>query len=165
MLPDIDPFAFLDGISPWWWVALGIALGAVEVLTGTTFLLGPMAAALAVAAVLLAYPELDGALQIGLFGAAMLVGTVIAWIFTRRARRRAAEGGGSALNRRGQAIEGRVAPISGPFEAGIGSVTVDGVVWRARLVDGRTSLPEGTTTLRIAGVDGATLLVEAPPDA
>ena len=36
---QVDLFAFLDGASPWWWVAFAAALGAVEMLTFTYFVL------------------------------------------------------------------------------------------------------------------------------
>ncbi|MEM7526715.1 MAG: NfeD family protein [Pseudomonadota bacterium] len=156
-------FAFLQGISPWWWIALGLALGVLEVSTGTTFLLGPAIAALAVGGLLFFEPDLAGTVQITVFGIAVLVSAVIAWLVTRRMKQR---GDKTGLNRRGEALAGRLVEVREPFRAGIGTVSVDGVVWRARLAeadgaDASTGIePSPGTRLRIAAIDGATLLVE-----
>ncbi|MEM7498565.1 MAG: NfeD family protein [Pseudomonadota bacterium] len=154
-------FAFLDGVSPWWWVAFGLALGAAEVATGTTFLLGPAVAAFAVAGLLFVYPELGGTLQMTFFGVAVLASAVIAWMVTRRMT---PSGGQRGLNRRGDALAGRMAEVTAPFRAGIGSVSIDGVIWRARLDGERaaTAQPALGSALRVAGVEGATLIVELP---
>lgn len=155
-------FAFLDNISPWWWVAFGIALGSVEVATGTTYLLGPAVAALVVGGLIFLQPDLGGILQVTIFGASVLLSVVIAWFVTRRMK---PSGGLHGLNRRGDALTGRMAEVTAPFRAGVGSVSIDGVVWRARLEGEQAhdaEQPGPGSSLRIAGVEGATLRVEVP---
>jgi membrane protein implicated in regulation of membrane protease activity len=49
--------------------------------------------------------------------------------------------------------------VTEAFSAGIGWVEVDGVRWRARLLDG-TQTPEAGATLSITSADGMTLIVE-----
>ena len=36
---ELDLFACLDGASPWWWIALALGLGAIEIVTFTYFML------------------------------------------------------------------------------------------------------------------------------
>ncbi|MEL6574914.1 MAG: NfeD family protein [Pseudomonadota bacterium] len=152
--------AFLDNISPWWWVVLGLAIGALEVATGSTYLLGPAVAALAVAGIVFLYPDIDGVMQLTVFGVAVLLSAILAWLVTRRMK---PMGGLRGLNRRGDALAGRMAEVTAPFKAGIGSVSVDGVVWRARLTEDAgpsADEPLPGSAVRISGVEGATLLVE-----
>ena len=54
----------LDGISPWWWVALAILLAAAEMLTVTTVLVWSAGAALVTAIALWAAPGLGWAPQV-----------------------------------------------------------------------------------------------------
>jgi membrane protein implicated in regulation of membrane protease activity len=56
-------------------------------------------------------------------------------------------------------VVGRQAVVTDAFSAGIGWVEVDGVRWRARLLDG-TQTPEAGATLSITSADGMTLIVE-----
>ncbi|MEL6337283.1 MAG: NfeD family protein [Pseudomonadota bacterium] len=161
MLPfNLVWLGFLTGISPWWWIALAIAIGVVEVTTMSTFLLGPAAAAGTVGVLLMIEPELSGTAQITIFGAAVLVYGLLAYVITRGLRGRG-PAQNSTLNRRGQELVGREAAVEQAFDAGIGRVTVDGIGWRARLA-GETdeNPPQPGMKMRIAAVDGAMLVVE-----
>ena len=58
---------FLNGISPWYWVAFALALGALEMATFSFFLIWPALASLIVAILLAASPELSPAVQVSVF--------------------------------------------------------------------------------------------------
>ena len=64
----------------------------------------------------------------------------------------------ATLNVRGARYNGRVLTLSEPLVNGIGKVKVDDSLWRVSTGDA-TSLPEGAS-VRVTGVDGATLVVE-----
>jgi len=152
---NIDLFAFLDGISPWWWVALALALGVAELLTFTYFLLWLGLAAFTVALLLALFPELSGTLQVFAFAVLAIFYTVAGWAWLRR-RQPGEEHPG--LNRRAAAMIGRQAVAVGAFRAGVGWVEIDGIRWRARVKD-RTETPTEGDTVTITGVDGTTLIV------
>jgi inner membrane protein len=67
--------AALQGISPWWWVALAILLAAIEMVTITTVLWSSLAAFLTALA-LWAVPGLGGAQQIACFAVLSIVFTL-----------------------------------------------------------------------------------------
>lgn len=150
-----DIFAFLDGASPWWWIAFALALGAIEIVTFTYFMLWLGLAALSVGLALMAMPDLSGSAQLLGFGLCALIYTGVGWGWVRRY-----QGADDApgLNRRAAALIGRQAVVAEPFQAGLGRVDVDGVRWRARLAEGAESPAEGSV-LTIRGAEGTTLLV------
>lgn len=152
-----DLFAFLDGASPWWWIAFALALGAVEIVTFTYFMLWLTLAALSVGVALMLMPDLSGTAQLLGFGLFALVYTGIGWAWVRRRQPAEAVPG---LNQRAAALIGRQAVVAEPFQAGVGRVDVDGVLWRARLA-GDAEPPRKGAVLTIAGAEGATLVVTA----
>ncbi|MEM9783789.1 MAG: NfeD family protein [Pseudomonadota bacterium] len=155
-------FTFLNGISPWWWIAFAIVLGIFEVTTLTTYLLGPALAALTVGLILMVEPGLSGTMQVTIFAVSMVGYGVLAWLVARRFRRDDEDAAGK-LNRRGRDLVGREAAAEVAFAAGIGRVVIDGVGWRARLGPDGTAgaMPPAGARMRIVGVDGATLVVES----
>jgi membrane protein implicated in regulation of membrane protease activity len=152
---DFDLFAFLDGASPWWWIALALGLGVVEIITFTYFMLWLGLAALTVGIALAIFPEMAGTTQLLTFGLLSILYTGIGWAWVKR---RQAEDPHPGLNRRSAAVVGRQAVVTGPFKAGVGWVEVDGVRWRARLADGAEPPAKGAT-LSISGAEGMTLIV------
>jgi membrane protein implicated in regulation of membrane protease activity len=140
-------------VSPWWWVALAILLGAVEMLTPTTVLVWSAAAALVTALVLWLTP-LGLAAQVALFA-------VLSIAFTLAGRavfqRRAPQDDGSTLNRRADQVLGREAVVIA-FDHGDGQVTVDGVPWPARLDPG-SSVPQPGDRVLVTGADGIVVRV------
>ncbi|MCL5777814.1 NfeD family protein [Limibaculum sp. FT325] len=161
-MPQVDLFAFLDGASAWWWVALALALGAVEVVTFTYFLLWLSLGALTVAGLLFVVPDATGTTQVLVFAVATLVIAMAGWGWLRL-RQRADSAPGTGLNRRAAQLVGRTAVVSGPFRAGVGMVEIDGVSWRARLAPdaGHASEPAPGSLMRVLAAEGATLLVDA----
>jgi len=146
----------LEGISPWWWVAFGIGLGAIEMATLSFFLLWPAMAAVFMAVLLAILPGMPGEVQIAFYAALS-----VALTFGGRSLvRRYGDGGEpeTTLNKRGDQMVGRRAKVLS-FEGTEGRVEIDGVHWRAQRTDGNFALGEGQA-VRVVKVDGMTLHVE-----
>jgi membrane protein implicated in regulation of membrane protease activity len=152
---EFDLFAFLDGASPWWWIALALGLGAIEVVTFTYFMLWLGLAAFTVGIGLAMFPSMPGTSQVLTFALLSILYTAIGWVYVMRRQPKDAHPG---LNRRSAAMVGRQAVVTGAFSAGVGWVEIDGVRWRARLADGAKP-PEAGATMSIADADGMTLIV------
>jgi hypothetical protein len=156
---NFDLFAFLDGASPWWWIALALGLGAIEIVTVTYFMLWLGLAAFTVGIAMAMFPAMPGTSQLLTFALLAILYTVIGWVFVRR---RQPTDGDPALNRRSAAQIGRQALVTGTFTAGVGWVEIDGVRWRARLADpdgGGAEPLETGATMSITDADGMTLIV------
>lgn len=151
----MDPFALLDGASPWWWVAVGVGLTAAEIVTFSFFLLWPGLAALTVGLLLFAFPDLSGVAQIIIFAVAAIGFTVAGRFLVHRLG--AGRTDAPHLNRRTTRLVGRVAVVVEPFEDGFGAVEVDGVRWPAHLVGDADA---GAARFRVTGAEGMTLQVE-----
>ena len=144
----------LQGISPWWWVALAILLAAVEMVTVTTVIVWSALAALVTATALWVAPGMGGAEQVALFA-----GCSIAFTFAGRALvgRWGEQEEVGKLNRRAEQIVGREAVVD-RFDHGEGQVIVDGVPWPARLEEGAAT-PGIGERVRIVAVDGIVVWV------
>ena len=156
---DFDLLAYLDGASPWWWIALALGLGAVEIVTFTYFMLWLGLAAFTVGIALAMFPTMPGTSQLLTFALLSVLYTVIGWVFVSR---RQPKDGQPGLNRRSAAVVGRQAVVTGAFSAGVGWVEVDGVRWRARLADtdgGGAEPPQAGATMSISSAEGMTLIV------
>jgi hypothetical protein len=153
---DFGLFAFLDGASPWWWIALALGLGAVEMLTFTYFMLWLALAAFTVGIGLAVFPSMPGTSQLLTFALLAILYSAVGWAYVRRRQPKDAHPG---LNRRSEAMVGRQAVVTEAFSAGVGWVELDGVRWRARLANGAPA-PEIGATMSIAAADGMTLVVE-----
>ena len=156
-----DIFAFLDGVSPWWWVALALALGATEVMTFTYFLLWPALAAATVAVALFISPAMAGTTQALAFAVLTLVYAVVGWLVLRRTRT-SGEEASIGLNQRSARLIGRRVGVEERFSGGVGWVRVDGERWRARLSDDAGASPAPGSELEVTGAQGMTLIVSRP---
>lgn len=155
----MDLFGFLDGISPWWWIAFGVVLGVVEMVSFSFFLIWPGLAAVIVGLSLVVFPDMSGSVQLGLFAVVSIVLTVLGRMYVARFR---GESESTGLNERSARMVGRQAIAIGAFAGGEGVVTVGDTRWSARLEPGRPDVPEGAP-LRVTDVDGMVLVV-APRD-
>ena len=152
----MDLFGFLDGISPWWWIAGALVLAIIEVLTFSFFLIWPGLAALAVGILMWIFPGMSGTTQV-------LVFSILAVLFTWAGRayvlNRVPSSESPGLNRRSSQMIGRHATVVDGFTGGgVGNVEIDGIRWRARMADGAT-VPEPGEVLPITGADGMTLIL------
>jgi membrane protein implicated in regulation of membrane protease activity len=155
----MDIFGILTGISPWWWVAAALALGIVEVLTFSFFLIWPGLAALVVAIAMWLVPDLSGTMQILIFAILSVIFTLLGRQFVLN-RKPTSETPG--LNQRSAQLVGRNAVVIDGFASGgLGNVEVDGMRWRARMSAGATR-PASGQTLEVVDTDGMTLVLSPP---
>ena len=135
-------FEWLEVLSPWWWVAFGIGLGAVEMATMSFFLIWPAVAAVIMAVILWVAPGMQGEVQIAIFA-------VLAVALTFAGRNYLMKSGGTSkttLNNRSAQMVGRQAKVT-EFELGEGQVEIDGLNWAANWRDGQTAQPGQTVKI------------------
>lgn len=155
----MELFSFLEGMSPWWWVAFGLALGGLEMATMSFFLIWPGIAAVLTALLLVTAPASSGSFQIVFFA-------ILAVVLTFAGRyllNRFGDGGENSetLNSRSALMIGRHAEVLN-FTGPEGHVKIDGVRWRAVWKKG-ASADVGQTVL-IDGADGMILNVAGVSD-
>ena len=152
----LEAFEFLNGISPWWWVAFALALGAFEMATMSFFLIWPALSALIVAALLALTPDMTQEGQLSIFAVASVLLTVLGRIVINRY----GDGGGNeetVLNNRGKRFVGRTGTVL-EYENGHGVIEVEGMRWRANFP--KDTAGEIGASVRIVSAEGMTLNVE-----
>ncbi|AKK68447.1 NfeD family protein [Xanthomonas translucens] len=135
------------------WGALTLLLFAAEALAPGAFMLWMGFAAAAVFVAVLVLPDIALLLQIGAF---VVLSFVSIQVYRTWFRGRDRVSDRPLLNRRAEQLIGRVVMLDQPIQAGRGRAKVDDAFW----VVGGPDLPAGST-VRIVGVDGMTLLVQA----
>ncbi|MEE9452944.1 MAG: NfeD family protein [Paracoccaceae bacterium] len=149
---DISFFNWLEALSPWWWVALGFALAAAEMLVFSFFLMWPAIAAFIMALTLWIFPDLQGELQITIFA---VLSIVLVFVGRRMFQRNDEPDNG--LNQRTKQIIGKHAKVIS-FDLGEGQVSIAGLNWAATWPEGQTAKPGQKVTVLTA--DGMSLTVE-----
>jgi membrane protein implicated in regulation of membrane protease activity len=140
--------------AAWGWAAAGAALLAVEVASGSGWLLWPAAAA-GVVAVVEGFTPLPVAAAVLLFAGLTLVSTLTARrYFPRRLASHAHD-----INDNVARLMGHEARVVAGFEAGAGRVFVDGKEWAAELEPGERAEPGAQVV--VTGVAGARLKVRS----
>ena len=139
----------------WVWLAIGAVFLAIEVATGSGWMLWPAAAAGAVGVVSLFVSRIGAGADVALFAVLTIVLTYIG----RRTLKRTAPGGADINDAHGRLI-GHRGSASAAFDGGLGRVFVDGKEWSARL-DGEGPLAAGAPIEVIAVLTGARLRVRA----
>lgn len=149
-----DMMAF-DAASwgPWAWIAGGLLLVGLEVLAPGAFMLWLGIAALLTGGLL--FLVALGWEASALTFAVLAVGSVLLGRWLSR-RRPAVPQSEPMLNRRGDALVGRMVLLEEPIERGRGRARIDDTVWRLEGPD----LPAGQR-VRVVGADGSLLRVEA----
>jgi membrane protein implicated in regulation of membrane protease activity len=145
--------AWIAGLGPWAWVIAGVALIGAELVAPGSFFVWLGLAALLVGV-------LDGALDLSWQAALLAFAALsVALVLLGRAvagRRDEGSAGQPNLNRRGHALIGRVFTLDRPIVEGSGRIRVDDSSWRVEGPD----VPAGAS-VRVVGVEGTTLVVEA----
>ena len=118
-------FGWIENISPWWWVAFGVGLGALEMLTMSFFLIWPGLAALTMAVIVALAPGFSGEMRIALFAVLS-----IAMTYLGRSMIQKYSGAATSINRRSSQLVGRRAEVL-EFSRGEGKVLIDGIQWKA----------------------------------
>ncbi|HEX4637406.1 MAG TPA: NfeD family protein [Rhizomicrobium sp.] len=140
----VHPFAL--------WMAIGAVLLAIEVATGSGWLLWPAASA-AVMGLLGLAVRLELNMQLVVFAVLTIVTTLTGRHFFPRA------GLGDDINDTRSRLAGLDGVAAGDFQAGRGRVFVDGKEWAAQL-EGGASLVSGMKVV-VVGVKGSCLTVRA----
>lgn len=147
-------FTWLEALSPWWWVALGVGLGALEMVVVSFVLIWPGMAAIVMAVILWIAPGIQGEFQIALF--AMLS---IAIMFVGRGYLKKFGDGApeTTLNNRTKQLIGKKAKVV-DFSLGDGHIELNGLRWAAKWPEGESA--EIDQIVRIIGADGMSVQVE-----
>ena len=136
----------------WGWLALGLALIALEVLViPGGFLLWIGIAAMLMGGIIALF-TLTWQMELVVFALLALAASVVAWKLHHGKERAsdAAEG----MHDRGAQLIGRQFQLEEAISEGYGRVRIDDTLWRVAGPD----LPQGTKVV-VTGVDGATLVV------
>lgn len=150
----MDILSWLDGTQFWHWWILAAIFAGIEILAPGVFFIWLGAAAALTGLIALVIPGLGWEIEALIF-AVLAVLSVIGWRnYIRKAK--AKDDPAAMLNRRGDQMIGRTAVLSEPIQNGRGKAKIDDSVWR---VEG-SDLPAGTQ-IKVTGVDGAILKVEA----
>lgn len=150
----MDAVAGFYADHPFWvWVAVAAALLAIEVSTGTGWLLWPSASAAVVAIMTLL------GVEIGLAGEVMVFAglTIVSALAANRLLPKRVQPDGD-LNDRAADLPGMVGTTVSAFDQGRGRVIVNGSEWTAELVDGEAPAP-GTRVEVVRILGGATIVV------
>lgn len=145
---------WLEAMSGMKWVIVGVVLLILELVTGTTYILWPALAALAVGGFAFVLP-IGWEMQFLLF---FIISAVLLVFGHTYVRPRVKGGEPSDLNDRARAMVGMRVKAVADFETGQGRVQVGDTQWRARLDDGNA---KAGAELRVVKVDGTTLVCEA----
>lgn len=139
-------------LGTWNWLILGLVLIGVEVLAPGVFMLWLGLAALLVG--LLSFViDMHWQMQVLLFA---IFAAAAVPIWRSLARRGKGETSNPFLNRRNNALVGRVFTLEKPIQDGSGTVRIDDTIWRVNGPDA----PAGSR-IRVVKADGATLTVAA----
>jgi inner membrane protein len=145
----------LYSAHPFWvWAAIAAIFLAVEIATGTGWLLWPAASAAVVAVLNLLGLELSLPVELGVFAGLTIVSTLTA----RRYLPRNIHGDGPDINDPLQRLVGRRGVASSAFIDGRGRADIDGKDWAAEL-EGGGGLNIGSRVEVTGVVDGARLRV------
>lgn len=149
----MDTLASVYFSQPMWiWAGLAAAFLAVEVVTGSGWLLW-VAASAGVTAVVVALVGTGAPVTILIFAALTLISTLTA----RRFLPRASSTTGADINDYAGRIVGHRGASVSVFAGGVGRVSIDGKEWAARLVEGDV-LVVGAQ-VEVTGVEGSQLKV------
>ena len=149
----MDILSWLDGTQFWHWWILAAIFAGIEILAPGVFFIWLGAAAALTGVIAFVIPSLGWEIEALLF-AILAVLSIVGW---RSYQKKTAKNEvPSTLNRRGEQMIGRTAVLSEPIQNGRGKAKIDDSVWR---VEG-SDLPAGTQ-IKVTGVDGAVLKVEA----
>jgi membrane protein implicated in regulation of membrane protease activity len=152
----MDAIAGFHALHPFWlWLAIAAAFLAVEVATGSGWLLWPAASAFVVGLIAqLFHPS--WVIELGVFAALAIASTFLA----KRYLRPVLEETGPDLNDPSLRLVGQRGQVLSTFEQGRGRVFIDGKDWAAETDE---PIPAISQEVVVVGVDGAVLKVRKIP--
>lgn len=136
-------------IQAWHWLAVGVALAALEILVPGNVVIWIGIAAIAVGAIMLVAPQIDPTLQLGLFAGFAVLSLGLGFYLRRRKPEHEAQ-----VNIGSHRLHGQTVVLVSPIVAGQGEAKVGDTVWPVTGPD----LPAGTKVV-ITGGDGVVLTV------
>ena len=142
----------LASLGPWNWIIIGAVLMALELAAPGAFMIWLGIAAVATGLIAFA-ADFSWPIELLIFAVLGLVSAMIG----RRVNARFSERNDAApfLNRRAEALVGRIFQIDAPIVAGHGRVRIDDSIWRIRGSDAAAG-----ARVKVTAVEGSTLLVE-----
>ncbi len=147
--------SFLQEISHWHWLGLGLVLVPVGILAPGTLLLRIGSAAVLTGLLLAALPQMGWQGQVTAFAVLSAAGILLGRRFALSRLKPAARPAG---NRRGRDMVGMRCTLWDDTVNGRGRVRVDDAMWALRLSSPGGDLPAGTE-VTVEKVDGVTLVV------
>ena len=149
-------FDLISDLSPWWWVAFGIALGAIEMATMSFFLIWPALAALAMAAVTYLFPGIPGEGIVSIWAILSILLTFVGRSFMERF----GDGGEPVgnLNNRSKSMIGRQGKVL-TWEHNEGAIEIDGMRWNAKGEHGGAFVSDAPVS--VIAAQGMTLIVRS----
>jgi inner membrane protein len=143
--------AFIESLGPWAWIIAGAILLALELAVPGAFMmwLGLAATLVGVISLLIAWPWQWQCVAFAVFALASIP------LWRRFASRIEPQTEAPMLNRRNEALVGRVFTLEKPIVDGAGTVRIDDTVWRVNGPDRPTG-----SRVRVTRADGASLAVE-----
>lgn len=144
----------LAGLGAWAWIILGLTLAGIELLAPGVFFIWLGLAAFATG-VLDALLDLSWQASSLVFAMLSVVAVLAGRVITHP--RFQPDTKADFLNRRGQALVGRVFVLETPIKDGEGRIRVDDSSWRVTGADRFAG-----AKVRIVRVDGSTLIVDDP---
>jgi len=148
-----DVIAFFPDHPLWAWMALAGVLLAIEVATGSGWMLWPAASAAAVA-VLVSFADVSLAPAVLTFAGLTIVSTLLARRYLPRSLFHHA---GRDINDNVERLVGHEGRAVAAFKDRAGRVFIDGKEWAAELIDGEAL--EAGARVQVTGVEGARLTV------
>ena len=144
-------FAAFSALGPWTWIVAGVVLLALELAVPGAFMMWLGIAAVLVGALsfLVDWSWQWQCIAFAVFAAASVP------LWRRFALKVGPESEAPLLNRRTEALIGRVFTLEKPIVDGVGTVRIDDTIWRVRGPD----RPAGSR-VKITQADGANLAVE-----
>lgn len=142
--------SIITSLGAWSWFIFGVALMIAEVLVPGAFMLWLGLSAFLVGLISFAV-DWNWQAQCVAF-AVFAVASIPIW--RKLGKRLHVDGGGSFLNRRTEALVGRVLTLETPIVDGVGTVRIDDTVWRVSGPD----CSDGSK-VKIVKADGASLTV------
>lgn len=139
-------------MSIWYWAAITLILGIVELVTGTVYLLWLGVSALLTLLITFIFPEISLNIQAALFAMLGIVGTSLWFI---RNKKQSAQKKTAPLNEKAAVLVGRKITLQKNMQDYQGQVMVDGVLWRIKASENYTS----GTVVQIKDVDATVLIV------
>lgn len=147
-------FSWIETLSPWWWITLGVGLGAIEMLLTSFVLIWPGIAAILMAIILWVAPGMQGELQITLYAVLSLAVMFVGRGYLRKFGDGQPE---TSLNNRTEQMVGHNAKVV-DFALGSGHIELNGLRWAAEWPKDQSA--EVGQFVKIIAADGMSVQVE-----